>query len=93
MTHPEPVTWDEDAYREAATVTGPVCAECSFWDHDARRRVQVRHASAASVRECHAKARDAQAQARADLEAERLVERFFEERGGSDHDPYERDRF
>lgn len=72
----------EGAYAELpeSTITGPVCGSCS--QHARRnegdRRIQVRHATVAHVRYCFGVNYDAEAEARAEVLAERRTELYFE---------------
>lgn len=63
-----------------ATRTGVVCGQCSASERDRTgdRKAQVRHASAALVRYCFGTRAAMDAETKADLEAERRVELYFE---------------
>lgn len=69
-----------------ATDAGVVCGGCSQHYAD-----QVRHASVAHVRYCFALVAEMAAEAAAEQEAERRNERYWEERGGAEEDPRERE--
>lgn len=62
----------------AATETGVVCGNCTHRDGD-NQRVIVRHATPADVRDCYAARYEQERQIEGELEAERLVERHYEE--------------
>lgn len=68
-----------------ATLTGPVCGGCSQrarrieWEAGRiRTRDAIRHATVEHVRYCFGVNYDAQAEMRAEVEAERRTEMFFE---------------
>jgi hypothetical protein len=72
----------EGAYAELPeiTLTGPVCGSCSQRERrvEGDRRIQVRHATVEHVRYCFGVNYDAEAEARAEMLAERRTEMFFE---------------
>jgi hypothetical protein len=70
------------------TIDGVACAGCSTLARRAGDRTQVRHASVAHVRYCFGMRAAMAAEAQSEHEAERSVERFFEEgRGIYEPDP------
>lgn len=72
----------DGAYAELPeiTLTGPVCGSCT--QHARRveddRQIQVRHATVEHVRYCFGVNYDAEAEARAEMLAERRTEMYFE---------------
>lgn len=83
-----PVEALREGYYEGPDYTdaGVVCGGCSQ-----HYTGQVRHASVEHVRYCFALAAEIAAESAAELEAERRNERFWEERGGPEDDPRERE--
>lgn len=78
-----PLAAAEELYQEYSrhprpTEAGVVCGNCTHRDHN-NERVIVRHENAADVRECYAARYDEEQQIEAEIEAEKRVERFFEE--------------
>lgn len=85
----------EDGYYVPAekTTTGPACGNCAKRARALGNKEAQRHATADLVRYCYeydAMEKDRSAQQAAELHAEMLVERHFEERGayGPDEDMY-----
>jgi hypothetical protein len=88
LAQARPVEVLREGYYEGPDYTdaGVVCAGCSQ-----HYTGQVRHASVEHVRYCFALAAEMEAEAAAEHAAERAVERYFEERGGAEYDPRERE--
>jgi len=62
----------------APTESGVVCGNCTHRDHNGQR-VIVRHATPADVRDCYAARYDEEQAVLAEIEAEKRIERFYEE--------------
>jgi hypothetical protein len=70
------------------TIGGVVCGRCTDVERRYDRKAdQVHHASVQHVRYCYDMAAYQDAEAKAELEAERRNERFWEERGAGMDDP------